>query len=134
MNCEVEVQIFKNERQLLQRFYEIVESYQPDVLADFFGDRFDIPFLAVRSLLYNISLEMQYYDEIGIQGLIADTAELLYDGKIFTGTHIVDGYYQFDILVANLTFGLNYMNITFTKATYQNATKEILVNINIMVG
>ncbi|MHA2094976.1 MAG: 3'-5' exonuclease, partial [Candidatus Hodarchaeales archaeon] len=53
----VEVQIFKNERQLLQRFYEIVESYRPDVLADFFGDRFDIPFLAVRSLLYNISLE-----------------------------------------------------------------------------
>ncbi|MHA2106123.1 MAG: 3'-5' exonuclease [Candidatus Hodarchaeales archaeon] len=53
----VNVQIYKNEQQLLHRFYEIIEEYQPDVFADFFGDRFDIPFLAVRSLLYNISLE-----------------------------------------------------------------------------
>ncbi len=53
----IEVQVFNNEQQLLHRFYEIIEEYKPDVLADFFGDRFDIPFLAVRSLLYNISLE-----------------------------------------------------------------------------
>ncbi len=53
----VDVQIFQTERQLLNRFYEIIEDYQPDVMADFFGDRFDIPFLAVRSSLYNISFE-----------------------------------------------------------------------------
>ncbi|MHA1512764.1 MAG: 3'-5' exonuclease [Candidatus Hodarchaeales archaeon] len=51
------LEIFETEKGLLNRFYEIIEEFKPDVLADFFGDRFDIPFLAVRSLKYRISFE-----------------------------------------------------------------------------
>ena len=53
----VEVEIYKEEKSVLERFYYIIEQFKPDVLADFFGDRFDIPFLAVRSLKYGFSLE-----------------------------------------------------------------------------
>jgi DNA polymerase elongation subunit (family B) len=53
----VDVQIYKTEKQLLFKFYEIIEEFKPDVVADFFGDKFDIPFLAIRSRLYDISLE-----------------------------------------------------------------------------
>ncbi|MHA1207148.1 MAG: 3'-5' exonuclease, partial [Candidatus Hodarchaeales archaeon] len=51
------LEIFETEKGLLNRFYEIIEEFKPDVLADFFGDRFDIPFLAVRSSKYRISFE-----------------------------------------------------------------------------
>ncbi len=51
------LEIFETEIGLLNRFYEIIEAFKPEVIADFFGDRFDIPFLAVRSLKYGISFE-----------------------------------------------------------------------------
>ena len=51
------LEIFDTEKGLLNRFYEIIETFKPEILADFFGDRFDIPFLAVRSLKYRISFE-----------------------------------------------------------------------------
>ena len=51
------LEIFDSEKGLLKRFYEIIETFKPEVLADFFGDRFDIPFLSVRSSKYDISFE-----------------------------------------------------------------------------
>ncbi len=53
------IQLFDNEREILQAFYQVIRDYQPDVLADFFGGRFDIPFLSVRSELNNLSLERE---------------------------------------------------------------------------
>ncbi|MHA2075227.1 MAG: 3'-5' exonuclease, partial [Candidatus Hodarchaeales archaeon] len=55
----VKVIIVKTEKELLTHFYNKISEFQPDVIADFFGGRFDIPFIAVRSEKYNISLEKQ---------------------------------------------------------------------------
>jgi DNA polymerase elongation subunit (family B) len=51
------LEVFSLEIGLLRRFYEILEEFKPEVIADFFGDRFDIPFLAIRSSKYGISFE-----------------------------------------------------------------------------
>lgn len=55
----VTVIIVKTEEELLQFFFQYIRDYQPDVITDFFGGRFDIPFLIVRSEKYNISLEKE---------------------------------------------------------------------------
>ncbi|MHA2303874.1 MAG: 3'-5' exonuclease [Candidatus Hodarchaeales archaeon] len=55
----VKVIIVETEKELLTHFYNKISEFQPDVIADFFGGRFDIPFIAVRSEKYNISLEKQ---------------------------------------------------------------------------
>ncbi len=55
----INVVINRTEKELLQFFYQYIEEYQPDILTDFFGGRFDIPFIAVRSEKYKISLEKE---------------------------------------------------------------------------
>ncbi len=60
----IEVIIVPNEKELIQLFYRNVDDYRPDVLTDFFGGRFDIPFLAVRSEKYKISFEKETGFEI----------------------------------------------------------------------
>lgn len=55
----INVIIVKNEKELLHHFYQFIREYQPDILTDFFGGRFDIPFLAVRSEKYGISFERE---------------------------------------------------------------------------
>lgn len=55
----IKVVIVKNEKALIQSFYQFVKDYQPDVLTDFFGGRFDFPFLAIRSEKHNISFEKE---------------------------------------------------------------------------
>jgi DNA polymerase elongation subunit (family B) len=72
----VVVEIYREEKSVLERFYSIIEQFKPDVLADFFGDRFDIPFLAVRSLKYNISLERKTgFHIVFNRQLVGDTGE-----------------------------------------------------------
>jgi len=71
-----------------------------------------------------------YLDEIEGQGLTeANESFLIYDSQTFFGEEIGGGYYRFNILSANLTYGQEYINITFAKDDYQNATLEILLNI-----
>ena len=55
----VKLVITNSEKELLQLFYKFIRDYQPDILTDFFGGRFDIPFLAVRSEKHKISLEKE---------------------------------------------------------------------------
>ncbi|MHA2243589.1 MAG: 3'-5' exonuclease [Candidatus Hodarchaeales archaeon] len=55
----IKVVIVKTEKALLQSFYQFINDYQPDVLTDFFGGRFDFPFLAVRSEKHKISFEKE---------------------------------------------------------------------------
>ena len=43
-----------NEKELLTTFYDFVQKHKPDVFADFYGDRFDIPFLYGRSKKYGL--------------------------------------------------------------------------------
>ncbi|MFX0067212.1 MAG: 3'-5' exonuclease, partial [Candidatus Hermodarchaeota archaeon] len=55
----IKIIVTKNEKELLDYFYQFIREYQPDVITDFFGGRFDIPFLAVRSEKYGISFEKE---------------------------------------------------------------------------
>ncbi|MFX0125888.1 MAG: 3'-5' exonuclease, partial [Candidatus Hodarchaeota archaeon] len=60
----VEVIIVPTEVELIQLFYQTVSDFRPDVLTDFFGGRFDLPFLAIRSEKYKISFEKETGFEI----------------------------------------------------------------------
>ena len=60
----IEVIIVPTEKELIQLFYKKVEEYRPDVLTDFFGGRFDIPFLALRSEKYKFSFDKETGFEI----------------------------------------------------------------------
>ncbi|UCG02066.1 MAG: hypothetical protein JSW11_21040 [Candidatus Heimdallarchaeota archaeon] len=60
----LEVIIVSTEKELIRIFYQTVDDYRPDVFTDFFGGRFDIPFLAIRSEKYKISLEKETGFEI----------------------------------------------------------------------
>ena len=60
----IDLIIVPAEKELIQLFYQTVEEYRPDVIADFFGGRFDIPFLALRSEKHNISFENETGFEI----------------------------------------------------------------------
>ena len=60
----IEVIIVKTEKELIQLFYQYVDDYRPDVLTDFFGGRFDLPFLAIRSEKHKISFEKETGFEI----------------------------------------------------------------------
>ncbi len=46
--------IFEKEAQMLEWFFTFIDQYQPDIFADFYGDRFDIPFLIHRSRKFGI--------------------------------------------------------------------------------
>ena len=46
--------IFSKESEMLRWFFNFMEEYQPDIFADFYGDRFDIPFLIHRSRKFGI--------------------------------------------------------------------------------
>jgi DNA polymerase elongation subunit (family B) len=63
-NFPIDLIIVPTEKELIQLFYQAIEEYRPDVLTDFFGGRFDIPFLALRSEKHNISFENETGFEI----------------------------------------------------------------------
>ena len=45
-----EVRVLENESQVLEGFLNLLESMRPDVVVDYFGGRFDIPFFVGRAL------------------------------------------------------------------------------------
>ncbi|MFW9778618.1 MAG: 3'-5' exonuclease [Candidatus Heimdallarchaeota archaeon] len=55
----VQVLSINGEAELLRVFFQFIRDYQPDVLADFFGGRFDIPFLTVRAEKHRLSLQKE---------------------------------------------------------------------------
>ncbi|MHA1971797.1 MAG: 3'-5' exonuclease [Candidatus Hodarchaeales archaeon] len=55
----LKVVITENEEELLRFFYTFLYENKPEVIADFFGGQFDIPFLEVRSAKYGISWEKE---------------------------------------------------------------------------
>lgn len=64
----INIVITRNEKELLQLFYQNIMEYKPDVLCSFFGGRFDIPFLAVRSQKIGIDLEKETGFRILLKG------------------------------------------------------------------
>ncbi|MHA2365468.1 MAG: 3'-5' exonuclease [Candidatus Hodarchaeales archaeon] len=52
----MKVQIVPNEKHLIQSFLIYLQQQQPDIIADFYGDKFDFPFLFARAQNYGINL------------------------------------------------------------------------------
>ncbi len=50
------VEFVDDERQLLERFVQLVEELQPDVLAGYYSDGFDFPFMLARAARNNVQL------------------------------------------------------------------------------
>lgn len=53
----VKVTKFANEQALLQAFIRYLNEEKPDVITDFYGDRFDLPFIAGRAKQYGMDFE-----------------------------------------------------------------------------
>ena len=54
-----------DEKQLLEKFKEIINDYKPDILTGYFSDGFDFPYLQSRADKYNVNLDLGLdYSEI----------------------------------------------------------------------
>ena len=54
-NYPMKVLIVKDEKELILQFLEYIQENKPDIIADFFGDKFDLPFFNVRALKNGIN-------------------------------------------------------------------------------
>ena len=50
----MKVLIVKDEKELILQFLDYIQRNKPEIIADFFGDKFDLPFFNVRALKYGI--------------------------------------------------------------------------------
>ncbi len=53
-----EIEFVTAEFELLRRFKEVVDDYRPDILAGYYSDGFDLPYLATRAKKYRLSLDL----------------------------------------------------------------------------
>ncbi|MDP3917372.1 MAG: DNA-directed DNA polymerase [Nanoarchaeota archaeon] len=56
--AEKYVEFVKDERELLTRFIDVVNSFKPDYLAGYFSDGFDLPYIKDRFDEYNMKLKL----------------------------------------------------------------------------
>ncbi len=52
------IEFVDGEMQLIERFKEIIEEYQPDIITGYFTDGFDFPYLERRARKYKITLDL----------------------------------------------------------------------------
>ncbi len=52
------VEFVESEAELLKRFKELFEQFSPDVVAGYFSDGFDFPYLSARAAKHNINLDI----------------------------------------------------------------------------
>ena len=52
------VEIVKNEKELLERFVEIIKEYSPDYITGYFSDGFDFPYIKLRAEELNVILNL----------------------------------------------------------------------------
>lgn len=52
------VEFVQSEADLLQRFQELVNEYRPDMIAGYFSDGFDFPYIVTRARKYKIDLDI----------------------------------------------------------------------------
>lgn len=57
----IEYKVFKSEREIIEKFWQIVPNYQE--IITFNGNRFDIPFILFRSLVHRIRPTMSLLDK-----------------------------------------------------------------------
>jgi DNA polymerase I len=56
--AESYIEFVSSESDLIKRFKEVVEEQAPDILAGYFSDGFDLPYIASRAKKYKIRLEL----------------------------------------------------------------------------
>lgn len=52
------IEFVEGEYELISRFKEVVEQYQPDIITGYFSDGFDFPYLEERAKKYKITLDL----------------------------------------------------------------------------
>jgi len=52
------LEVLSSEAEMIARFKEIVEQFRPDILAGYFSDGFDFPYIIKRAEKYKISLDL----------------------------------------------------------------------------
>ncbi len=51
-------EVVNDEKQLLEKFKEIIEEYHPDIITGYFSDGFDFPYIKARADLHKIKLDL----------------------------------------------------------------------------
>jgi DNA polymerase, archaea type len=64
------VEKLKDEKEMLLRFKEIINEYQPEIITGYFSDGFDFPYIRIRADKFNVKLDL------GLDG-----SELITSGK-----------------------------------------------------
>ncbi len=62
------VEFVEGEAQLLERFKELVAEYSPDVMAGYYSDGFDMPFIIKRAEKYKIKIDISLDGDVAILG------------------------------------------------------------------
>ena len=62
------VEIVKNEFELIKRFCEFIQQYDPDILVGYYSDVFDFPYLVERARNYGITLDIAFGSRISRKG------------------------------------------------------------------
>lgn len=71
------VEFVNSESELIQKFKETVEHFRPDIIAGYYSDGFDLPYLKARATKYKLSLDLGYdFSEISITGKEIKTASI----------------------------------------------------------
>ena len=52
------VEVFKDEEEMIKGFVKYVKKYSPDILAGYFSDGFDLPYLKARADKLNVKMEI----------------------------------------------------------------------------
>ncbi len=52
------LEILSSEKEMLERFVEIISQYKPDVLCGYYSDGFDMPFIKERANVLNLNLDI----------------------------------------------------------------------------
>jgi DNA polymerase elongation subunit (family B) len=74
---EKHVEFLPGEADLLERFKELVEEYAPDIIAGYYSDGFDFPYIRVRATKNRIPLDIGLdYSELRIEGNAKTTAKI----------------------------------------------------------
>ncbi len=61
------IEFVENEKELIRRFSEVIESYRPDMLVGYYSDGFDLPYIQARAERNNMNLRLGLdYSELNI--------------------------------------------------------------------
>ena len=74
---EEDVEVLPSEADVIQRFQELVDEYKPDVIAGYFSDGFDFPYIRTRAKKYKLKMDIGLdYSEIRIGRGAQKTAQV----------------------------------------------------------